>query len=157
MAAMTNFLENKLIDWLFRGQAIGITGATAAAGTGPTNLYVGLITTITDGDAGTVTEVTGTGYGRVTFASTTTNWDNTQQANTTAVSAGVTGTTRNSTPVTFNAPTGNWTAVNAVGIWDAAAAGNLLIYSTLTTAKTVNNGDAAPSFAINALTFQIDN
>ena len=31
MAAMTDFLENKLIDFLFRGQALGITGATAAA------------------------------------------------------------------------------------------------------------------------------
>ena len=44
MAAMSDFMENKLIDWLFRAQAIGITGASAAAGTGPSTLYVGLFT-----------------------------------------------------------------------------------------------------------------
>ena len=44
MAAMSDVLENKLIDWFFRGQAIGITGASAASGTGPTSLYVALLT-----------------------------------------------------------------------------------------------------------------
>ena len=38
-----------------------------------------------------------------------------------------------------------------------ATAGNLLIYGNLTTSKTVNNGDAAPSFPAASLQFQIDN
>ena len=40
MAAFTDFAENKLIDWLFRGQALGIGDASAAAGSGPTKLYI---------------------------------------------------------------------------------------------------------------------
>lgn len=33
MAAFSDVLENKIIDLLLRGQALGITGASAAAGT----------------------------------------------------------------------------------------------------------------------------
>jgi hypothetical protein len=43
MASMTDFLENKVADFMFRAQALGITGATAAAGTGPANVYMALI------------------------------------------------------------------------------------------------------------------
>lgn len=156
MAAMSDFLENKLIDWFFRGQALGVTGATAAAGTGPTNLYFALLTAAPS-DTGGGTEVTGGSYARVTVAANTTNFDNTQQANTTAVSSGATGTTRNSVAVTFPAPTANWGVVTHFAIYDATSAGNLLFWGALTTSKTVNNGDAAPSFAINAFTLQIDN
>ena len=44
MAGLTNFLENALIDWFFRAQAIGITGASAGAGSGPATLYYALFT-----------------------------------------------------------------------------------------------------------------
>ena len=156
MAAMSDFLENKLIDWFFRGQAIGVTGASAAAGTGPTNLYFALLTAAPS-DTGGGTEVTGGSYARVTVAANTTNFDNTQQANTTAVSSGNTGTTRNSVAVTFPAPSANWGVVSHFAIYDAATTGNLLFWGALTASKTINNGDAAPSFAINAFSLQIDN
>jgi len=156
MAAMSDFLENKLIDWFFRGQAIGVTGASAAAGTGPTNLYFALLTAAPS-DTGGGTEVTGGSYARVTVAANTTNFDNTQQANTTAVSSGNTGTTRNSIAVTFPAPSANWGVVSHFAIYDASTTGNLLFWGALTASKTINNGDAAPSFAINAFSLQIDN
>lgn len=157
MAAFTDFAENKIIDWLFRGQAIGITGASAAAGTGPTSLYIGLLTANpTDSTAGTEVPSTNS-YARVTVASNTTNWDNTNNLNTTAVSTGTTGTTRNSTVITFPTPTtAGWGTVTGVGIYDAATGGNLLIYSTLTTSKVINVGDSV-TFPINSLTFQLDN
>jgi hypothetical protein len=44
-----------------------------------------------------------------------------------------------------------------VCVFDASTSGNLLFRTALTVSKTVNNGDAAPSFAAAALTFQIDN
>ena len=73
MTAHTDFFENKLIDFIFRGQALGIGGATAAAGTGPATQYVGLITAAgTDATVGT--EVTGGSYARVAVASTLANW-----------------------------------------------------------------------------------
>lgn len=155
MAAMTDFMENKIIDWLLRAQAIGITGASAAAGTGPTTTYVGLFTTApTDSTAGT--EVTGGSYARVSVTSGTGTWNNTQ-GNTSGASTGTDGTTENVSTVTFPAPTANWGVVTSFGIFDASSGGNLLIYANLTTSKTINNGDAAPSFAAGALTFQVDN
>ena len=156
MAAMTDFLENKIIDWLFRAQAIGITGASAAAGSGPTTLYVGLFTANpTDSTAGT--EVTGGSYARVAVTSSLANWAGTQSATSTTASSGTGGTTSNNAAITFPAPSANWGTVTGFGIFDATSAGNLLIYAALTTSKTVNNGDPAPSFAISALTVQIDN
>ena len=156
MAAMTDFLENKIIDWLFRAQAIGITGATAGVGSGPATLYVGLLTaTPTDGTAGT--EVTGGSYARVAVTSSLANWAGTQAAASTTASSGTSGTTSNNAAITFPAPAANWGTITGLGIYDASTGGNLLIYSALTTSKTVNNGDAAPSFAAAALTFQVDN
>lgn len=156
MAAMTDFMENKFIDWFFRGQAIGITGASAAAGTGPTSLFVGLLTS-SPADAGGGTEVTGGSYARVSVTSSLTNWAGTQAAASTVASSGSSGTTSNNAAITFPAPTANWGTVTHWGIWDAASGGNLLIYAPLNVSKTVNNGDAAPSFAAAALTFQADN
>lgn len=156
MAAMSDFLENKLIDWLFRGQAIGITGASAAAGSGPTNLYVGLFTA-NPTDAGGGTEVTGGSYARVTVASSLTNWAGTQAAASTVASSGTSGTTSNNGAITFPAPTANWGTITGFGIFDATSGGNLLLWGSLTTSKTVNNGDAAPAFSAASLSIQIDN
>lgn len=156
MAAMSDFLENKLIDFLFRAQALGITGATAAAGTGPATLYVALLTAAPS-DTGGGTEVTGGSYARVSVTSALANWAGTQAAASTTASSGTGGTTSNNAAITFPAPTANWGTVTHFAIYDASSAGNLLIWAALTTSKTVNNGDAAPSFAAAALTFQIDN
>lgn len=156
MAAWSDFAENKLIDWFFRGQAIGITGASAAAGTGPTNLYIALLTAAPS-DAGGGTEVTGGSYARVTVASSLANWAGTQSAGSTTASTGTGGTTSNNNAITFPAPTANWGVVTHAAIYDATTAGNLISWSALTASKTINNGDAAPSFGAGALTFQIDN
>lgn len=156
MAALSDFIENKLLDWLLRGQAIGITGATAAAGTGPATTYVGLLTTAPT-DTGGGVEVAGGSYARVAITSSLANWAGTQSAGSTAASSGTNGTTSNNGAITFPSPTASWGTAVAVGVYDAITGGNLLFYSTLTISKTVNNGDAAPSFAAAALTFQLDN
>ena len=156
MAAMTDFLENKLLDFIFRGQALSITGASAAAGTGPTNLYVGLLTAAPS-DSAAGTEVTGGSYARVAVSSALANWAGTQAAASTTASSGTSGTTSNNGAITFPAPTANWGVVTHFAIYDASTAGNMLIYGTLTASKTINNGDAAPSFSAAALTIQLDN
>jgi hypothetical protein len=86
-----------------------------------------------------------------------TNFAGTQAAGSTTASSGTGGTTSNNGAITFPAPTANWGSVVAFGIFDALSGGNLLFYANLTVAKTVNNGDAAPSFAAAALTVQEDN
>ena len=156
MAAWSDFAENKLIDWFFRAQAIGITGASAAAGTGPTTLYVALLTAAPS-DTGGGTEVTGGSYARVAVTSSLANWAGTQGAGTTVASSGTSGTTSNNNAVTFPAPTANWGVVTHSAVYDATSGGNLIAWGALTTSKTVNNGDAAPSYAAGQLTFQIDN
>lgn len=145
MSAMTNYLENKIIDWLLR----------ATSYTPPATLYVGLLTAAPS-DSAAGTEVSGGSYARVAVTSGTTAWNNTQ-GNTTGASTGSDGTSENAAAITFPAPTANWGVVTHFGIYDAASGGNLLIWSALTTSKTINNGDAAPSFAAGALSFQSDN
>lgn len=151
MANMSDFLENKLIDWLLRGQAIGITGASAGAGSGPTSVWVALYTA-NPTDAGGGTEVSGGAYARVQIASSLANWAGTQSAGSTTASSGTGGVTSNNSAVTFPAPTANWGSVTGFGLFDASTAGNLLIWGALGTAKTVNNGDAAPAFNAASLT-----
>ena len=139
MSAMTDFLENKLIDHLFR--------TTSYAK--PTVLAVALFTTATT-DAGGGTEVTGGSYARVSLNPLNTNW-NATQGGTTGDSSGTGGLTDNALDITFPAPTANWGSIVNFAIMDATTAGNMLIHGALTTAKTVNNGDPAPKFVAGAL------
>jgi hypothetical protein len=136
MTALTNYTENNLINHIFR------TGTFAK----PLTLYVGLITALTDGETGTVTEVTGGSYARVARNPLDANWN---------VST-TTGTTANTATIQFPEATADWGTVTSLGIWDAATGGNLLIYSALTITRTITNG-TTPSFGAGALTFQIDN
>jgi hypothetical protein len=85
------------------------------------------------------------------------NFAGTQGAGTTVASTGTTGTTSNNGAIAFPVPSATWGNVYYVGVFDAATGGNLLAYSPLTTMRTVSNGDPAPSFAVGAFTFQIDN
>lgn len=156
MSAFSDFAENKLIDWFFRAQAIGISGATAGAGTGPATLYVALLTAAPS-DTGGGTEVSGGSYARVAVTSSLANWAGTQGAGTTVASSGTSGTTSNNNSITFPAPTANWGSITHAAVYDASSGGNLIAHGALGTAKTVNNGDPAPSFAAGALTFQLDN
>ena len=144
--SFTDFAENKLIDTVFRAQASGI----------PASWYIGLDTTAC-GETGSGTEVTGGSYARVAVTSSLANWAGTQSAGSTVASSGTGGTTSNNGTITFPAPSANWGVVNSVRVWDASTSGNAWLCFNLTAAKTINNGDAAPSFAAGALTVQIDN
>lgn len=146
MAALSNFLENKLIDQLFRGQAY----------TFPSTVYVGLYTAAPS-DTGGGTEVSGGSYARVSVSASLANWAGTQSAGSTSASSGTSGTTSNNIAITFPEPTATWGVITHVGIFDAASSGNLLIHGALTIPKTVNNGDSAPTFQASALAFQLDN
>lgn len=146
MAALSDYLENKIIDYVLRAQAF----------TAPATVYVALFTA-NPSDTGGGTEVSGGSYARVSVSSSLANWAGTQSAGSTTASTGTGGTTSNNGAITFAAPTANWGTITGMGVFDASTSGNLLFYSALTTNKTVNNGDAAPSFAAAALTFQIDN
>jgi hypothetical protein len=156
MSALTDSFENKLLDWMLRGQALGLANSSAGAGSGPTSTYVGLITAA-GSDASVGTEVSGGSYARVQVASSLANWAGTQGAGTTVASSGSSGTTSNNNAITFPAPSAAWGQVVEFGVFDSATGGTELFRGTLGSAKTINNGDPAPYFPAGSLTFQIDN
>lgn len=145
--AFTDFAENKLVDYLFRGQASGA----------PSTWYVALYTVCpTDSTAGT--EVTNANsYARVSVgANALTTWASTQ--GNTSLSSGTSGTTSNLAAIPFATATGSWGTINCYGLVDSGTygGGNLWIYSAITTPPTITNGSTA-SFAIGTLTVQVDN
>jgi len=140
MSDMSDYLENKLIDHIFRNRSYTV----------PATIFVGLYTAAPS-DAGGGTEVTGGSYVRVQVGPSDTDWDATQGGTPAAASSGTGGATANAAAITFPAPSANWGVITHMGIFDASSAGNLLFWKALTTPKTVNNGDPAPSFATGAL------
>jgi hypothetical protein len=139
MSAMTNYLENKIVDHIFRTSSF----------TKPAGLYIGLYTA-TPSDTGGGTEVSGGSYARVLVGPSDTDWMGTH-GTTSGDSVGTNGLTDNAQDITFPAPTANWGVISHFGIFDAVSGGNLLIYGALSTPKTVNDGDAAPKFLAGAL------
>ena len=131
MANASDYLEVELRKHIFR------TGSF----TKPTVLAVGLFT-VTPSDTGGGTEVTGGSYARVQRDPLDANW---------TAASGTDGLTDNAAAITFPTPSANWGTVVAFGIFDATSAGNLLVWGPITPNKTINNGDAAPAFAIGAL------
>lgn len=140
MSAMSDYLENKLVDHLFRAQ-------TFAA---PATLHVGLLTAAPS-DSGGGTEVSGNAYARVAVTTALTAFAGTQSAGSTVASSGTGGQTSNNAVITFPTPTGNWGTVSHFGIYDAASSGNLLFWGALTISKAINQGDTV-SFPAASLT-----
>ncbi len=131
MANASNFLENKLVDHLFRGTAY----------TAPATMYVALCTAVpSDTTTGTtVAEVSGGNYVRASIAASTANWYSTQ-ADVTSLSTGTTGTTSNVNNISWTST--GWTGtVVAVALLDAPTLGNMLFWGQLTVAKVVSSGD----------------
>lgn len=145
-AAMSDSWENGIIDYLLRAQSF----------TPPATTYFAL-ETAAGSDTGCGTEVSGGSYARVAVTSSLANWAGTQSGGSTTASSGTSGTTSNNIVVTFATPTANWGSVTGFCLMSASSGGTMYFRANLTAAKTVNNGDAAPSFAIGAATFQIDN
>jgi hypothetical protein len=116
MAALSDYAEKLLLDWAM----------TTGSATRPTAWYVALYTAAPS-DSGGGTEVSTGGYTRqaVTFAA--------------ATSPG--GTTSNTGAVSFTASGANYGTVTHIGIFDNSTGGNLLWHGSLTTSKTVNDGD----------------
>ncbi len=115
--SFTDYLEDKVLRHVL----------TNTAYTSPTTIYVGLFTVApTDTGGGTEVSTTSTGYAR--------------QTGTFSVSG--TGTTAsNSVAIEYPTATASWGTIVAVALFDAASGGNMLMYSTLNTNRTINSGD----------------
>lgn len=131
MSAASNALEDNIIAHLFR----------TSSWTKPTVLHVALYTAA-PGEAGGGTEVTGGSYARVQRDPLDANW---------AATSGGNGQTSNSADITYAAPTANWGTVTHMAIHNHATLDQPQVYGALTNSRIINNGDAAPKFAIGAL------
>lgn len=140
----SDYLEDKI-----KNEVLGATAFTA-----PVTVYFGLwgtASSINDAShGGTVGEVSGGSYDRVSKTNNTTNF------------ASVTGTAKvNSNAIAFPTATANWNAsaaINQVGVLDGNAktsADNLLLWSDLTVAKTILNGDTG-QFSTSAFSWTED-
>lgn len=141
MAAMSNYLENQLVDHILRGQTFSPTV--------PASVYVALYTAAPS-DSGGGTEVTGNNYSRVAVSRALTAWAGTQSAASTVASSGTGGVTSNNAAITFPVPSGSWGTVTHFAILDASTAGNLLFHGALTVTQTINTGNTV-SFAAGQL------
>ena len=144
----SDYVENKVIDWVFRGQTM--PGAM-------TTLYFALHTADPGDTGASGVSTSGTAYARQSFTGGLSNFGST--SNTTgSASTGTTGNTKNKVAITWAAgPAGsNWGTVSFWSVWDTSTAGNCLASGALTTNKTINVGDPGPSFAIDALSFTLD-
>jgi hypothetical protein len=131
---MTDYLANKLIDLLFRGQSYSF----------PSPIYVGLLT-------GGVEVGGGVGYARASLTPSLASLSGTQSAGSTTASSGTGGRTANNALITFPQPSGSWSTPDEAGIFDAASAGNTLFQQALTSPTSIGASSPPPSFAPNAL------
>ena len=111
--AFTDYLENKVLDYVFSG------GSFSQPGTKYLALY-----TVAPTDSSAGTEVTGGGYVRQTVTLTTSGSD-----------------TTNSAAVEYPTATAGYGTVVAVAVLDASSGGNMLAYASLTGNKTIATGD----------------
>lgn len=143
---LENFAENKLVDAVFRAQALGA----------PATWYVGLHTDVcTEGAA--ETEVSGGSYARVAVTAGLTQWAGTQSAGSTTASTGTNGTTSNNASITFPQSAAAWGTLTSVGLYDASSGGNEWICIDLTSTFNVSGAGVTVSFPAGSLQFQIDN
>lgn len=117
MSSFSDYTENLVLNWLF----------TANSATRPTAWYVGLFTGAPS-DTGGGTEVSGNAYVR--------------KATGTITVAGTATTATNAAAIEFPAATGgDWGTIGWAAIFDAESGGTMLAWASLTTSRTINDGD----------------
>ena len=118
----TDYMENLILNYL-----------TGRAALSQLTLYMALYT-VPPTDAGGGTEVTGGSYARKQL-------NTPPSTNPYFGSASANGQIANTADITFPTPTADWGNVTAVGVLDAASAGNLLLWSVIPV-KQIKSGDS---------------
>lgn len=135
-SGVSDYLSNKLIDLVFRGQAYAWPATIHHAA------YIA-----TPSNVGGGTEVGGgVGYARAALVPSMASLSGTQAAGTTVASTGTGGRISNNAAITHPSPTGSWGTIEAGGWHDAASGGNLLLWHALASPITVSAGSPAPTY-----------
>jgi hypothetical protein len=114
MAFISDYLENKLVDHVFRGNTY----------VAPSTIYVALFSG-DPGEDGSGPELLGGGYARksATFG------------------APSNGVSHNDADVTFDPATSDWPAITHIGLYDDVSTGNLLFYGPLSSSVSIDSGN----------------
>jgi hypothetical protein len=125
MSALSDYLEQKLLDHVYNGVTLSP----------PSQVWLALHTADPT-DAGSGTEVSGGSYARVRIYA---NGGGTPAFNL-AVTDGIGKAVTNANDVTFPTATVPWGTITHVALRDASTGGNLLHYGPLDEAQTVGTG-----------------
>lgn len=118
--SFSDYVEDETLDLWFGGQSV----------TPPATLYAQAYT-VTPSDSGGGTQVTTNGHARVAITNNLTNFP-----------AASGGAKSNGTAITWGAASGgSWGSVVAVAFFDASSGGNMIGWSDLAVAKTIDDGD----------------
>lgn len=120
MAGKSDYLENKILNYIFNG------GSFSA----PANVYIALFTVAPTDAAGSGTEVTGGSYGRAAVACNTGEFPTT-----------TTGVITNANDITFAQASAAWGTIVAFAIMDASSGGNKLYWNTISPPKPIAIND----------------
>lgn len=154
MATYTDNFENKLHDFLNRGQSLTIGAVTATWSAAPT-YWIGLLTVLGN-DAGGHTECTGVDYARVPIVSglaTITGTD----GGTTGASTGTDGTGENAAIIQFAVPgAGGWGTAVGFARFDALTAGNVVDKVLFSNGSHPLDAGANVNFPVGLLTMRAD-
>lgn len=113
MAAMTNYAENKFVDWV-RGQLLP-----------PLSMWYFALFSAPPTDAGGGTEFIAASYARFAFAASLVNLAGTQAAGSVLASSGNSGTTSNNIAFYMGIAMEAWGTPGWAGLFDAPVGGNL--------------------------------
>lgn len=135
MASFSDYLENKVLDYIFNDPSTAFISADP---------YLGLWTSaLTDASTGaTAGEAAYTGYARLQVANTN-------------MSAAAAGSKTNSAQLQFAACTALSATVTFFGTFDALTVGNMLLWGTVTS-TTVDTSHTPATVAIGALVATLD-
>jgi hypothetical protein len=137
--SLTDVWEKRILDYLFRDQALGLDA---------TNWWIALFTTAPT-DSTTGTEVTGGSYARKAVVRTGAGFN---------AATGTLALVDNTAAVTFATATADWGTITSFGICKSAAGAlstDLVYWGTLTVSKAILNGDIA-QFLAGALDVTMD-
>jgi hypothetical protein len=124
--AATNYLERRILDFIFKNNALSF----ASPGD---SIYVGLATAVSAAETGSLTEANFTNYVRkqVTAANWTTIGDDSTD----------TQTAKNAANIEFPASGGTNNTISHVFVADALTSGNILFVGALDVSKVIADGD----------------
>lgn len=141
MSAFSDYLEDGIINHIFRGSAL----------TQPTAIYVALFSSDPTDANTTANEISDSGYSRQDAADggvISSGW-------TAPATSGTSRQTSNAKAMEFPPIVDGQVTVTHFGLYDAATAGNLLFHGAFDTARTLEIDDVV-SIAIGALTVSLD-